>query len=143
MNKPNSFQKKAKNFSIGSIKLKNEYDFQNLIHLLIRPILPSLESENTIIKLDGNTKNADFGVLRNSIIIEAKHICDSSTKNTVLKTIEGLSSFYSDNPNVKLLLFWVLYEKSVKLDCYLLEHRFSSPNNEVPILVKFYRNEFI
>ncbi|WDH83322.1 nucleotidyltransferase domain-containing protein [Paenibacillus urinalis] len=140
--KPRIYSKAARSFSFDTIKLLNEYDFQNFIHLLLRPIFPTLEPENVTIKLDGNEKIADFGIGHNRIIIEAKHIRDISTKNTVLKTLDGLSSFYSMNPNVNLVLFFILYEKSVGLDETILEGYYNKYSQVPPIYICFVENTY-
>ena len=48
---------KAKNISTQSLKISSEFDFQNLIHLVLRPWLPNTEPENIAITYDGNKKN--------------------------------------------------------------------------------------
>lgn len=134
--------KKAKNFNVDCIKLKDEYDFQHLIYFTLKPVFPTIEAENQVIRIDGNKKNADFGILDNRIIIEAKHIKDTSSKNIVVKTLEGLKSFYTNNPNVKLLLFFVLYEGTVKLDERRNEALYSSEMGDVCVIVKFIKNPY-
>lgn len=131
---------KAKFISYERLKLRSEYDFQNMINLVIKPWLPSLEAENLAIIIDGNKKFADFSILNNSIIIEAKYIDTTGKKNDVLKTLSGLQSFYSYNSNVKCLLFLILFEKSVNLDVRKLEDQFSKIIDGKPITVKFIPN---
>lgn len=57
---------RAKNINSQTIVIDSEYDFQNLIHLILRPWIPSLEPENIVVIFDGNTKNADFSIKNNS-----------------------------------------------------------------------------
>lgn len=132
---------KAKNINVDTFKVANEYDFQNLIHLVLRPWLPSIEAENIAVKFDGNTKYADFSINANSIIIEAKHIDTTGKKNDTLKTIEGLSKFYKGNANVKALIFLLLIEETVKIDKYKIEEEFSILNNEPYIFVSIILNK--
>lgn len=140
--KPSKYSKRAQNFSYDTIKLKDEYDFQNLIHLLLRPIFPSIEPENLVITIDGSKKNADFGILDNGVIIEAKFIKDTSSKSAIIKTLRGLADFYKYNPNVKSLIFFVLYNPDVVLDEVNLNDRFSRAYDPVPIHVRFIKNIF-
>lgn len=116
---------KAKNINVSSIKISSEYDFQNLIHVVLRPWIPSVEAENVAIIFDGNTKNADFSINANSLIIEAKYIDSTGKKNDVLKTLKGLSAFYSTNSNVKCLLFLLLVNSDVELDKSKVETEYS------------------
>lgn len=116
---------KAKNINNTTIKISSEYDFQNLIHLVLRPWIPSIESENIAVIFDGNTKNADFSIKANSLIVEAKYIDSTGKKNDTLKTLEGLKSFYRSNANVRALLFLILVEADVEIDKHKIEEEFS------------------
>jgi len=131
---------KAKNINVNSIKISSEYDFQNLIHLVLRPWIPSVEPENVAVVFDGNTKNADFSIKGNSVIIEAKYIDSTGKKNDTLKTLEGLKYFYKMNANVKLLLFVILVETSIEIDRYKIESEFSQLLTEPLIKVKVIDN---
>lgn len=143
MDVPNRFSNgtKAKNINSNLLKISNEYDFQNLIHLVLRPWIPSVEPENIAVIFDGNTKNADFSIKGNSIIIEAKYIDSTGKKNDTLKTLEGLKHFYKMNSNVKLLLFMILVEDNVKIDKYKIESEFSQQNGNPEINVKIFENK--
>ncbi len=132
---------KAKNINSDILKISNEYDFQNLIHIVLRPWIPSVEAENIAVIFDGNTKNADFSIKGNSIIIEAKYIDTTGKKNDTLKTLEGLKHFYRMNSNVKLLLFMVLVEDNVKLDKHKIESEFSQLGDSPVINVKIFENK--
>ncbi len=132
---------KAKNININSVKISSEYDFQNLIHLVLRPWLPSVEAENIAVIFDGNTKNADFSIKGNSLIIEVKYIDSTGKKNDTLKTLEGLKSFYSNNSNVKALLFLILVEDTVDIDKHKIEEEFSQQGKEPSVCVKVMFNK--
>ncbi|MFT3993610.1 MAG: hypothetical protein QM660_04835 [Dysgonomonas sp.] len=132
---------KAKNINVNSIKISSEYDFQNLIHLLLRPWMPSVEAENIAIIFDGNTKNADFSIKGNSLIVEAKYIDSTGKKNDTLKTLEGLKSFYSYNANVRALLFLILVEDGVIIDKHKIEEEFSQQGSDPSICVKVIYNK--
>lgn len=131
---------KAKNINLESIKISSEYDFQNLIHLILRSWIPSTEAENTAIIFDGNSKNADFSIKSNSIIIEAKYIDSTGKKNDTLKTLEGLKDFYKMNSNVKSLIFLILVEETVEIDFHKLEDKYNQVLTEPITFVKFLRN---
>jgi len=132
---------KAKNINVSSIKISSEYDFQNLTHLVLRPWLPSLEAENIAVIFDGNTKNADFSVKGNSLIIEAKYIDSTGKKNETLKTLEGLKTFYSSNANVKAMLFLILVENEVVIDKHKIESEFSQQSKEPTVSIRVMYNK--
>ena len=127
---------KAKNINKDSVIIQSEYDFQNLAHLVLRPWLPSVEPENVAVIFDGNSKNADFSIKGNSLIVEAKYIDSTGKKNDVLKTLSGLDKFYSANANVQSLLFLILVEEGIDLDKHKVEAEFSKPLNEPCVIVK-------
>lgn len=140
--KPGKFQRKATSFSFDTIKINNEYDFQNLIHLVLRPVFSDIEPENVLIRIDGADKKADFGIANNKIIIEAKWIDSLSKKAEVIKTLDGLKNFYSENSNVKCLIFLILCQKTLGIDKTLLEYRFSYEKSTPQIIVRFLENEY-
>ncbi len=140
--KPKTFQKKAKNFSFDTIKLQNEYDFQNYIHMLLRPVFSDIEPEPVMVKIDGNNKKADFGLHNNQIIIETKWIDSTSKKEEVLKTLHGLQNFYKENPMIQSLLFMVLYSKNVELDEVILQARFEKELSGCPTFIRFFKNVY-
>ena len=132
---------RAQNINNSSLIISSEYDFQNLIHLIIRPWIPSLEAENIAIVFDGNTKNADFSINQNSIIIEAKYIDKNGKKNDVIKTIEGLKSFYKKNSNVKALIFLILVENIVIIDKYKIEDEYNNYNKNPIVHLSILENK--
>lgn len=132
---------KAKFINSQTLKISSEYDFQNLIHLVLRPWIPSVEPENIAIVYDENTKNADFSIKGNSIIIEAKYIDTTGKKNDTLKTLEGLKDFYKMNGNVRLLIFILLVEDAVDIDKFKIESDFSQLKTEPLIFIKVLKNK--
>lgn len=143
MQKPKCFQKNTKSlFTFDKIQLSNETDFQTFIHLLLRPIFKDIEPEPVTVIIDGNKKVADFGLNRNKIIIEAKWIDTTSKKAEVLKTIDSLKNFYCENPQVKSLIFLILYSDAVELNETVLTERFSREHSEPPIFIRFFRNTY-
>jgi CheY-like chemotaxis protein len=132
---------RAKNINTVNLKINSEYDFQNLIHIVLRPWLPSIEPENIAVIFDGNTKNADFSLKGNSLIIEAKYIDSTGKKNDTLKTLSGLRDFYRQNANVKALLFIILVEPSVDIDKHKVEEEFTQRSKVPSTIVKVIFND--
>ena len=142
MKKSTRFQRKARSFSFDTIKICNEYDFQNLILMILRPIYKDIANENFMIRIDGADKDADFGICNNQIVIEAKWIESVSKKAEVLKTLDGLKNFYSENHNVKCLIFVILYSNSVEIDEDMMKYRFSYERSDPKVIVRFIKNEY-
>lgn len=142
MRKPKCFQRKAKSYSFDLIKINNEYDFQNMILSILRPIYLDICPENFVIRIDGADKKADFGIADNKIVIEAKWIDTVSKKAEVLKTLAGLQKFYSENNNVRCLIFLILYKSDVSIDKNLMNYKFSYERSTPQIIVRFIKNEY-
>lgn len=122
------------------LTLRDEYDFQNLFYLTIKPWLPGLGREELTICYDGQDKRADFNLFSNQIIWELKHVKDASTKAAVAKSLSGLKDFYSSHPNVRLIIFGILVEKSVNLDESKWEADFSFTENQPEVWTRIFRN---
>jgi len=108
-----------------SVNLQNEYDFQNLFYLTVKPWLPGLGREDVTVRYDGQDKRADFNLFSNQVIWELKHVKDANTKSAVAKTLAGLSNFYSAQGNVRIVIFTILVDKDVDLDDAKWEADFS------------------
>ncbi|MBZ9752995.1 nucleotidyltransferase domain-containing protein [Deinococcus sp. HMF7604] len=109
----------------SQIAVSNEYDLQNLFWILNKPWLPTIAREEVTLIYDGSSKVADFNIANNAIVYEFKHIKNTGTKASVLKTIKGLEDFYTRNPNIQVLVFVVLIEHDVEMDDRRIESEFS------------------
>ena len=96
-----------------------------------------------MVKIDGNSKNADFALIGNQIVIEAKWVDDTGKKDAVIKTISGLTNFYTQNPNIRSLIFIVLYKKGhVDIDANALDYIFSYEKLAPPVYVRFIASDY-
>jgi hypothetical protein len=120
--------------------IRDEYDFQNLFYLTVKPWLPGLGREEITIRYDGQNKIADFNLFSNQLIWELKHIKDASTMAAVAKSLSGLSNFYSNHPNVRLIIFVILVEKDVSLDDAKWEADFSFSEHQPEVWTRIFRN---
>lgn len=102
---------KAKNIASSKLILGDEYDFQNLVYLICKPWFHDMQKEPFVIKSNDIDRKADFGFNNNKIIIEAKYIKDTNSKNKVIKELEGIKKYYQENPAIVGILFLVLYKK--------------------------------
>lgn len=122
------------------VRLLTEFDFQNLFFLSIKPWLPNLAREEVTIIYDNQTKTADFNLFGSQIVVEMKHIRDSNTKAAVVKTLEGLASFYKRHPNIRVLIFAILVAAEVELDIAKWENDFSYLNREPAVMTVVVRD---
>jgi REase_DpnII-MboI/Nucleotidyltransferase domain len=108
-----------------TVHLSSEYDFQNLFYTVVKPWIPSLGREEITIRYDEQDKFADFNLFSNQIIVEMKYIDTVGKKADVVKTLEGLSSFYLNHANVRVLILAILVKKTVDIDQHKWEHDFT------------------
>ena len=107
---------KAKNIIADKLKIESEYDFQNYIYLTCKPWFKDIQREHFVINISGINRTVDFALSNNKIIIEAKYIKDTQSKNEVTKDLEGIKSYYCSNTNIAGLLFIILIEKNIDID---------------------------
>ncbi|MDG4560838.1 MAG: hypothetical protein P9E88_06055 [Candidatus Competibacter sp.] len=121
-------------------KLQSEYDFQNLFWIVVKPWLPELGREEVELVYDGNQKRSDFNLFKNQLVIELKHIKNNNDKINIVKTLAGLKDFYTQHPNIRVLLFGILVEKEVELDDKKWERDYSYLGNEPSVKTIVIRN---
>lgn len=113
-----------------SFSFRTELDYQDLFFIIMKPWLPTMTKNPFTIRFDDQNKSADFGLFKNQIIIEMKHIKDKNTKAAVVKTLDGLTSFYRDNPTIKVLIFVIFVNHDIEVDAAEWEEKFSIKHNE-------------
>lgn len=99
-----------------TVNLPSEYECQNLFFTVVKPWLSGLAREQVAVKYDGQEKLSDFSLFDGQLIVEMKFIDADKKKAEVVKTLDGLSRFYSQNPNVRCLLFIIYVKQSVRID---------------------------
>ncbi len=120
--------------------LRSEYDFQNLFWITVKPWLPGLSREQVAIVYDDNKKQSDFSLFNDQLVLELKHIKDDGDKREIVKTLEGLKTFYVQHPNIRRLIFAILVDKTVSLDDKKWEADFSYLDNSPSIATVVIRN---
>ncbi len=120
--------------------LKDEYDFQNLLWITVKPWLPGLGREEVELKYDGNEKRSDFNLFNNQLVIELKHIKNDGDKRNIVKTLSGLKDFYTQHPNIRVLIFGILVDHDVDLDDKKWETDFSYLDTEPFVKTIIVRN---
>lgn len=108
-----------------TVDLNSEYDCQNLFFTVVKPWLPGLAREEVAINYDGQKKLSDFSLFENRLIVEMKFIDSDAKKREVVKTLDGLSRFYSRNSNIDCLLIIIYVKSFVSLDAERWEYDFT------------------
>lgn len=114
----------------------SEYDFQDLFWLSVKPWISTISREGPEISFDGQRKISDFSINYSRFIIEMKFAKDKNDKREIVKTLDGLSRFYSNNANVKFLLFIVYAKRDADIDQRDWEARFSNVVSQPRVVLK-------
>ena len=133
------FNSKAPVLTADVTRPTNEYDFQNLIAAVLRPWIPTLERETVAVTFAGQKKLVDFSACGNKLLIEAKHMTQTSAA-AVVKTLEGLADFYANHPNARVLVFAVLVEPDVDFDDEAASSKYTHELSTPYVLTTFLRN---
>ena len=118
------------------VKPANEYDVQDLFWVACKPWVQSIAREKLAIVFDGQEKRADFSISGSRFILEMKFAKNPNDKRSIVKTLEGLSKFYSENANVKFLMFIIYARRAANIDSVLWETTFSRLADGPKVLVK-------
>ncbi|GEM_PF-899965 len=109
-----------------TVNLASEYDCQNLFFTVVKPWLPGLGREEVAIHFDEQQKRSDFSLFEGKLVIEMKFIDGTGKKAEVVKTLDGLSRFYTRNANVGALVFIIYVKEGVELDDRRWEQDYST-----------------
>ena len=113
----------------------SEYDFQDLFWIASKTWIRSIEREQVEIVFDGQKKISDFNINGSRFIIEMKFAKDVDDKRNIAKTLDGLTRFYSENANVRVLVLIVYARRAADIDRRIWEDRYSkSPGPPIVVL---------
>lgn len=118
------------------VKPSSEYDFQDLFWIASKPWVQSIDREQVEIVFDHQMKKSDFSINGSRFIIEMKFAKDKNSKRGIAKTLEGLAKFYSENSNVRILMFIIYASRAAEIDSTLWEGKFSRLAGRPRVLVK-------
>lgn len=114
----------------------SEYDFQDLFWIAAKPWIQSIGRERVEIVFDGQKKKSDFSISDSRFIIEMKFAKDMNDKRNIAKTLDGLSRFYSENANVKFLMFIVYARRAAQIDRFQWQDRYSNLTGSPKVVLK-------
>lgn len=119
-----------------TVDLRSEYDCQNLFFTVTKPWLSELAREENAITYDEQKKISDFSLFQGKLIIEMKFIDSKGKKREVIKTLDGLSRFYSRNSNVGCLLMIIYFKEGVSIDARKWEEDYTFLSNSPKVITK-------
>lgn len=125
LRKPSDLCQRGNASSGWTVNLQSEYDCQNLFYTVVKPWLPGLAWDPHTITYDGQKKICDFSLFDGKLLIEMKYIDSEDKKREVVKTLEGLIRFYSQNANVRCIMNFLYYKPRVDIDQHKWEHDYT------------------
>ena len=117
----------------------NEYHAQDLFMLAAKPWFPEICRESVEVVFDGQKKQSDFNLFGSRLIFEFKFAKDKGDKREIAKTLNGLNSFYSDNANVRCLVFIVYAMPKADIDGAKWESRYSHRSDDRETILRVVR----
>ena len=118
------------------VKPANEYDVQDLFWIVSKPWVQSIAREKVAIVFDGQEKRSDFSIRGSRFIMEMKFAKNPNDKRSIVRTLEGLSKFYTENANVKFVMFIIYALRTADIDSVQWETNFSRLAGSPKVLVK-------
>lgn len=109
-------------------EINDEYDLQDLLWLVLKPIFPRLTDEDPISKIMGKASRADFYIPEIKSILELKHVKRESHAGEIPKQLDNDITWYGAHPEAERLFFYVFKESSIKFDFMPLIHELNKNN---------------
>ncbi|PJZ82989.1 hypothetical protein CH364_18520, partial [Leptospira harrisiae] len=89
-------------------KINDEYDVQDLLYVMLKPIFPNLETEDPVPKIGGRGSRIDLVLKEHGILIETKMIKNSDQNETkFVKELKEDFESYHAYPGIKNLFVFV------------------------------------
>lgn len=116
----------AKSKSI--FKIENEYDLQNLMWVVLKPIFPEMIDEDPLQKHMGKSSRVDFYIPEINTYIELKYIETESQAKGIPKQLDNDVTWYSNSSDAKILIFYVLKAHNVTYDFEPMKAKLNQSN---------------
>lgn len=107
------------------LKIKNEYDVQDILHVILKSIFPSVRCEEVVSTLSRRFLKIDFLLLKEKIAIECKYIRDSNHAKNFIVEIDNDIRPYSKHRDVSTLIIFVYDDNLFISDPNYLEKEYS------------------
>lgn len=90
-----------------AFEVENEYDVQDLLYVMIKPLFPGLECEEHTLKYAGSEKRVDFVIKEIGVVIEAKYIRDKRQSKTIFEEMKIDIESYHAHVHCNTLIFFI------------------------------------
>lgn len=113
-----------------ALKMTNEYDVQDLLHVILKPFYPDIEPEEYTPKRAGSSKRIDFVIKGLETVIEIKMIRNITHAKSVARELDIDIRSYPSHPDCKLLVCFVYDPKHLITDHRKLERDLSGETTQ-------------
>lgn len=90
-----------------AFKINDEYDVQDLLYAVLKPIFPTIQTEDYTPKYGGLSKRIDLVLPSEDIVIEVKIIREGDGEKKFIEELNTDISTYHKHPNTKTLFGFV------------------------------------
>ncbi len=87
--------------------INDEYDTQDLLFSMMKPIFPDIQTEDYTPKYGGSSKRIDLVLPSDDIVIEVKYVRNSDTDRKFVEELNTDISTYHKHPNTRTLFGFV------------------------------------
>jgi len=108
-------------------KIANEYDVQDILHVILKPFYPDLVSEEHTTKRAGSEKRIDFVIKGLETVVEIKMARGKAHAKKVADELDIDIRNYPSHPNCNELICFVYDPKGVVSDARSIEKDLSGP----------------
>ena len=101
-------------------KIKDEYDVQDLVYVMLKGVLPNLKEEEPTPSVGGKFNRIDF-INTNGVLIEIKMMKEKDTQKEFIEQLKiDIQSYYL-SPMLKYLIFFIYDPFNKTKDKHLFE----------------------
>lgn len=97
-----------------AIEMANEYDVQDLLYVMIKPLFPGLECEEYTPKYAGSHKRVDFVISEIGVVIEVKYVRDKHHAKTIFDEMKIDIESYHAHVYCDMLIFFI-YDPNLRI----------------------------
>lgn len=95
------------------ITIKDEYDVQDLLYVILKSVFPEIKYEDDICNYGGSSKRLDFYLPKDGLIIEVKEINNADDKKYTKQMKEDLQSYHVVN-KLSDIIFFIYAPKAIQ-----------------------------
>jgi len=97
-----------------AVEMSSEYDVQDLLYVMIKPLFPGLECEEHTPKYAGSEKRVDFVIKEISVVIEVKYVRDKRHAKTIFDEMKIDIESYHAHAHCNTLIFFI-YDPNLRI----------------------------